>query len=102
MNILPVKILLSCSFCIVLNRDDTDGVFYSMSLRILSFFVVFIDHELIILTNNNTNQKIFNVTRPNNKLRDRIKVGVAYGTDIEKVEKSLYESAIKHPNVLKN
>jgi small-conductance mechanosensitive channel len=62
-----------------------------------------IDHEYIILPNNSiANQKIINMVKPDKKLRDRIKVGVAYGTDVSKVEKILYESAMKHPNVVKD
>ena len=70
-------------------------------MRSTKLYSIF-DHELIILPNNSiANQKIVNMVKPDTKLRDRVKVGVAYGSDIDKVEKILYNSAIKHPNVIK-
>ena len=43
--------------------------------------------------------KVINWSHQSNKTRFRIKVGVAYGSDIDLVEKLLYESAIEHPEV---
>ena len=67
------------------------------STRLYSLF----DHELLILPNNYmANQKIINIVKPDKKIRQNIKVGVAYGSDVEKVKNILYESASNHPNVL--
>jgi small-conductance mechanosensitive channel len=46
------------------------------------------------------NQKIINIVKPDMKIRKRVEVGVAYGSDVEKVKKILYESAYNHPDVL--
>lgn len=69
------------------------------STRLLSIF----DNELVILPNNEVaNKKIINIVRPDAKIKKRIKVSVAYGTDLEKVCDMLLEIAKKHPNVLKD
>jgi small-conductance mechanosensitive channel len=47
------------------------------------------------------NDKIVNFTEPDTQFRITIRVGVAYGTDPEKVIKILNEIAEKHPQVLK-
>ncbi len=68
------------------------------STRLLSIF----DNELVIMPNNTVaNQKIINIVKPDSKIRKRIKVSVAYGTDLEIVCDILLEIAKKHPNVLK-
>ncbi|MBU0498064.1 MAG: mechanosensitive ion channel [Candidatus Thermoplasmatota archaeon] len=68
------------------------------STRLYSIF----DHQLIILPNNNiANQKIVNIVKPDMRIRKKIEVGVAYGSDVEKVKKILYDVAIQHPNVIK-
>ncbi len=60
------------------------------------------EHTMIILPNNRmANDKIVNFTEPDTQFRITIRVGVAYGTDPEKVIKILYEIAEKHPQVLK-
>ncbi|MFP4001873.1 MAG: mechanosensitive ion channel family protein [Thermoplasmata archaeon] len=49
------------------------------------------DHEMIILPNNSiANQKIKNLAEPDKKKRVMVNVGVAYGSDIERVKKILY------------
>jgi len=76
-------------------RVDNVGM---RSTRLYSIF----DHELIVLPNNSVaNQKIINVVKPDVKIRKTISVGVAYGSDLEKVTKILYDAAYKHPNVVK-
>ncbi len=61
------------------------------------------DHEGIVLPNNNlASQKIVNIVEPDSTIRVPIRVGVAYGSDIEKVKSILYEVAESHPDVLKD
>ncbi len=49
-------------------------------------------HEMIILPNNSiANQKIKNLSEPDRKIRALVNVGVAYGSDIDKVKEILYE-----------
>jgi len=68
------------------------------STRLYSIF----DHELVIMPNNAVaNQKIINVVKPDATIRKKIKVSVAYGTDLKKVSKILIEIAKNHPNVVK-
>jgi small-conductance mechanosensitive channel len=76
-------------------RVDNVGM---RSTRLYSIF----DHELVIMPNNAVaNQKIINIVKPDAKIRKKIKISVAYGTDLEKVSKLLLDIAKKHPNVIK-
>jgi len=60
------------------------------------------EHTMIVLPNNRlANDKIVNYTEPDTQFRITVKVGVAYGTDTDKVTRILYDIANKHPNVLK-
>jgi len=60
-----------------------------------------LDHELIILPNNAiANQKIVNIVKPDKKIRKKVEVNVAYGSDLKKVKKILYNAAKSHPNVV--
>jgi small-conductance mechanosensitive channel len=72
----------------------------NVGMRSTKLYSLF-DHELIILPNNSiANQKIINIVKPDMKIRKRVEVGVAYGSDVEKVKKILYECASNHPDVL--
>ena len=60
-----------------------------------------LEHELIILPNNAVaNQKIINIVKPDARILKKIEVGVAYGSDLKKVEKILYDTSKNHPNVV--
>jgi len=73
----------------------------SVGMRSTRLYSIF-DHELVIMPNNSVaNQKIINIVKPDAKIRKKIKVSVAYGTDLKKVSKILLEIARKHPNVVK-
>ncbi len=68
------------------------------STRLYSIF----DHELIIMPNNMVaNQKIINLVKPDVRIRKKFNVSVAYGSDLEKVMKIFFDTAKKHPNVVK-
>jgi small-conductance mechanosensitive channel len=59
------------------------------------------DDIVVIIPNSIiTNNKVINWSHQSHKTRFRIKVGVAYGSDIELVEKLLKESAAEHPEVV--
>lgn len=56
---------------------------------------------MIIMPNNKlANDKIVNYTEPDTKFRIAVQVGVAYGTDPEKIIKILLDIANNHPKVL--
>jgi len=58
-------------------------------------------NEIIIPNNLLMNSKIINYGRPQVNLKRRIKIGVAYGSDIEKVKKVLLDCAASIEEVLK-
>jgi MscS family membrane protein len=60
-----------------------------------------IEHTLITMPNANLSKmKITNISAPDVKLRVPIPIGVAYGSDLRKVERILLEIARESPNVL--
>lgn len=72
----------------------------NVGMRSTKLYSIF-DHELIILPNNTVaNQKIINIVKPDNRIRKKIEVGVAYGSDLEKVKYILYQSAKEHEHVV--
>ncbi len=57
-------------------------------------------HTMIIMPNNKlANDKIVNYTEPDTKFRITLPVGVAYGTDPDKIIKILLDIVNNHPNV---
>ncbi len=61
------------------------------------------DHELIVLPNNSiANQKIKNLAEPDRNMRVAVEVGVAYGSDLEKVKDILYEVVKEHEDTITN
>jgi len=59
------------------------------------------DHEMIILPNNSiANQKIKNLAEPDEKKRVLVNVGVAYGSDIDRVKKILNEVLKEQDSVI--
>ncbi|MCB8995526.1 MAG: mechanosensitive ion channel [Bacteroidales bacterium] len=61
------------------------------------------DEISIIIPNSSiTTNKVINWSHQSMKTRFRINVGVAYGSDVEKVLKVLRESAMEHPDISDN
>ena len=60
------------------------------------------DNVTIVIPNSDFVQgKVLNLTIPDNRLRARVKVGVAYDTDLELLDRVLLEVGAGHPMVLK-
>jgi small-conductance mechanosensitive channel len=61
------------------------------------------DHVTIIVPNSDFVQnRVLNLSVPDDRVRFRLKVGVAYGSDPEKVRRVLLAVAAEHPRVLKS
>jgi len=59
------------------------------------------NHALVIIPNNLlANEKIVTLTEPDRHIKMNIEVGVAYGTDVEKVESILLTIAKAHPEII--
>ncbi len=85
-----IIIIDSGEYCKVLNVGMRSTKLYSL-----------FEHESIILPNNNiANQKIVNIVQPDTKIRKKINVSVAYGSDLEKVFKILHDVTSNHPDVI--
>lgn len=61
------------------------------------------DNNLLIVPNNEiANKPVVNYLRPDFRYRMHVKIGVAYGSDLAKVERVLREIALAHPEVLED
>jgi MscS family membrane protein len=72
-----------------------------IGLRSTRLYDVFQNNYVILPNNKLINDKIVNQEEPDERGKTSLTVGVAYGTDVEKVEDILMETALAHPNVLK-
>jgi MscS family membrane protein len=60
------------------------------------------DHEMIVVPNNDmVNKKVVNYSRPDKHRAMSCEIGVAYGTDLNKVKEVLLDVAMTHPDVIK-
>lgn len=61
------------------------------------------DDKVIIIPNHKfISDNIFSHTQNNDKTRESVNVGVAYGSDVEKVTELLLNCAMEHPGILKS
>ena len=59
------------------------------------------DHDVIILPNSKiANEKVINLTEPDNKMKVKVTIGVDYDTDIQKAKKIMLDVANKHTDVI--
>ncbi len=59
-------------------------------------------HQMITLPNTKlAEEKVVNITMPDQRIKGNVIVGVAYGTDLDRVKQVLFEIVGSHPNVLK-
>lgn len=60
------------------------------------------DHEIIVVPNNDVvNKKVINYSRPDMHRSMSAEVGVAYGTDLNKVKEVLLKIASDHPDIIR-
>jgi small-conductance mechanosensitive channel len=71
-----------------------------IGMRSTTLYNTFTHEEVIIPNDQIANNKIVNMVEPDRKLIVTVKVGVAYGSDVEQVKRILLEEAAKLPNVL--
>lgn len=83
----------------ILLASGEKGDVYDIGLR--STKILTFDNTLIIVPNANiVNEKLTNLTYPDPMIRVRIDVGVAYGTDLEKVKQLMINVCKEHQEVL--
>ncbi len=81
---------------IVLDTGELTTV-SNIGLRTTHLYHV-VNHENIIVPNNLlATHRVINILRPDTKSKVRVDVGVAYGTDVEKVQDLLLDIARNHP-----
>lgn len=97
---------------LLLDRPFTEGDYVTLSsgeicrvekigIRSTRLYEVF-ENDYIILPNNKlVNDKIINMDEPDEEGKSKVEVGVAYGSDVDKVERIMLEVASAHPKVLK-
>jgi small-conductance mechanosensitive channel len=85
---------------IVLDSGDVCEVSW-IGLRSTKLYHI-ADHEMIVLPNKQlAEQKVVNITEPDRRIRTKVMVGVAYGTDLNHAKEVLTDIVKRHPHVLK-
>jgi small-conductance mechanosensitive channel len=98
---------------LLLDRPFSEGDYITISsgevcrverigIRSTRLYEVFKNDYIILPNNKLANDKVVNMNEPDGQGMVTVAVGVAYGSDIEKVERTLIELASRHPNVLKD
>lgn len=86
---------------LIVLRDGEVCEVKHVGMRSTRLYNVF-EHVMIVLPNNMlANDKIVDLSQPDSRIKDSVSVGVAYGSDVKKVMRILYEIASSHPNVMK-
>ncbi len=71
-----------------------------IGMRSTTLYNTFSHEEVIIPNDQIANNKIVNLVEPDRKLIITVKVGVAYGSDVELVKRIMIDEAAKHPNII--
>ncbi len=72
-----------------------------IGLRSTRLYDIFLDDEVTIPNSKISGQRIVNASKPDRRERTSLEVGVAYGSDVDKVERILAEVVNAHPDVVK-
>ena len=73
-----------------------------IGMRTTQLYDIF-KHIMVVVPNDKlANEMLINLTEPDRRIKDSVKVGVAYGCDTKKVERLLVEIASAHPDIITN
>lgn len=85
----------------IIEIDNLFGKVFEIKLRTTR--IVTVQNKVIIIPNHKfLTNNLINWTQNDTTTREIIEVGVAYGSDVELVKKTLIEAALEHPKVLKS
>lgn len=73
-----------------------------IGMRSTKLYNTFKSEEFVLPNNDMASRKIVNLVKPDLKYKTNVEVGVAYGSDLDLVERLIMEAAMEHPNVLKD
>jgi small-conductance mechanosensitive channel len=86
---------------IMFQGDDKVYQVKDVGLRSTKLYDIF-EHTMVFLPNSVVaNSRIINLERPDAQIKVTINVGVAYGSDVEKVIRVMEDVALQHPDVVK-
>jgi len=71
-----------------------------IGMRSTTLYDIFKNEEIVLPNNEMATKRIVNMVRPDAKYKTSVKVGVAYGSDVQLVKRLMLEAAEEHPNVL--
>ncbi|MGQ9583142.1 MAG: mechanosensitive ion channel family protein [Thermoplasmatota archaeon] len=86
---------------IVLENGDYCEVRH-IGLRSTRLYNIFLDDDVVIPNSRISSQQIVNASKPDRREKATLEVGVAYNSDVEKVERILLEVTRKHPDIVKD
>ncbi len=71
-----------------------------IGMRTTEMYDLYKHIEVIIPNNKLANEKLVNITEPDRRIKDTVSIGVAYGTDPQKMQNILMEIVSKHPDII--
>jgi small-conductance mechanosensitive channel len=71
-----------------------------IGMRTTQLYDLYKHIEVVMPNNKLANEKLINITEPDRRIKDSVEIGVAYGTDPQKVQDILMEIVIKHPDII--
>jgi small-conductance mechanosensitive channel len=71
-----------------------------IGMRTTQLYDLYKHIEVVMPNNKLANEKLINITEPDRRIKDSVEIGVAYGTDPQKVQDILMEIVMKHPDVI--
>ena len=71
-----------------------------IGMRTTVLYDLFKHIEVVMPNNKLANEKLINITEPDRRLKESCEVGVAYGSDPQKVQDLLMEIVMHHPDII--
>ena len=71
-----------------------------IGMRTTVLYDLFKHIDVVMPNNKLANEKLINITEPDRKIKDSCSVGVAYGSDPQKVQDILADIVSKHPDII--